>query len=149
MRRRGGGHKRKYRLIDFKRDKFGILGKIASIEYDPNRKTFISLVIYRDGDKRYILSPREIRVGDEIFSGVDAPIKSGCALPLENIPVGTSIHNIEMSVGRGGQLVRSAGNYAVLVGKDKDYTSVQLPSGERRYIHSKCMGDYWYFIKSG
>lgn len=138
MRRRGGGHKQKYRIIDFKRDKRDIIGKIVSVEYDPNRSAFISLVNYRDGEKRYILSPKGIKVGDTILSGENAPIKSGCALPLGKIPIGTEIHNIEMALGRGGALAKAAGSSASIIAREGDYTTIQLPSGERRYVHSMC-----------
>ncbi|ACI18201.1 MAG TPA: 50S ribosomal protein L2 [Coprothermobacter proteolyticus] len=138
VRFRGGGHKRRYRIIDFKRDKDGIPGKITSIEYDPNRTAFIALVTYADGEKRYILAPDEIEVGDVIISGEEAPIRVGNALPLSKIPTGTTIHNIELYPGRGGQLVRSAGTWAQLMAKEGDYAHVRLPSGEIRLINVKC-----------
>jgi len=138
VRFRGGGHKRRYRIIDFKRDKDGIPGKITSIEYDPNRTAFIALVTYADGEKRYILAPDEIEVGDVIISGEEAPIRVGNALPLSKIPTGTTIHNIELYPGRGGQLVRSAGTWAQLMAKEDDYAHVRLPSGEIRLINVKC-----------
>jgi len=138
VRSRGGGHKRRYRIIDFKRDKDGIPGKITSIEYDPNRTAFIALVTYADGEKRYILAPDEIEVGDVIISGEEAPIRVGNALPLSKIPTGTTIHNIELYPGRGGQLVRSAGTWAQLMAKEGDYAHVRLPSGEIRLINVKC-----------
>lgn len=138
MRYRGGGHKKRYRLIDFKRDKDGIPARVASIEYDPIRSAYISLVVYADGEKRYILAPDGIQVGDEILSGPDAPIKTGNALPLEKIPVGTMIHNIELWPGRGGQLVRAAGTYAQIVGREGKFTIIKLPSGEIRKVYSKC-----------
>ncbi|WP_347548091.1 50S ribosomal protein L2 [Pseudalkalibacillus hwajinpoensis] len=138
VRHQGGGHKRKYRVIDFKRDKDGIPGRVATIEYDPNRSANIALINYADGEKRYILAPKGIKVGTEIMSGVDADIKVGNALPLINIPVGTTIHNIELKPGRGGQLVRSAGAEAQLLGKEGRYVLVRLRSGETRMILSTC-----------
>ncbi|HPU69932.1 MAG TPA: 50S ribosomal protein L2 [Coprothermobacter proteolyticus] len=138
VRSRGGGHKRRYRIIDFKRDKDGIPGKVTSIEYDPNRTAFIALVTYADGEKRYILAPDEIEVGDVVISGEEAPIRVGNALPLSKIPTGTTIHNIELYPGRGGQLVRSAGTWAQLMAKEGDYAHVRLPSGEIRLINVKC-----------
>jgi large subunit ribosomal protein L2 len=138
VRRRGGRHRRLYRMIDFKRDKVGIEGKIATVEYDPNRSTFICLVFYKDGEKRYILAPKGITVGTKILSGPSAPIEAGNALPLEFIPLGLNIHNIELRLGRGGQLVRGAGTSAVIVAKEGDYATVRLPSGEMRMIFKKC-----------
>lgn len=138
VRHRGGGAKRKYRIIDFKRDKDGIPGKVASIEYDPNRTSNIALINYVDGEKRYILAPQGLNVGDMIESGVQADIKVGNALPLKNIPVGTLIHNIEMKAGKGGQMVRSAGNSAQLMAKEGDYAQLRLPSGEFRLIRIEC-----------
>ncbi|NPV88884.1 50S ribosomal protein L2 [Coprothermobacteraceae bacterium] len=138
VRFRGGGHKRRYRVIDFKRDKDGVPGKVAAIEYDPNRSAFIALVVYADGDKRYILAPEDLKVGDTVMSGENAPIRVGNALPLSRIPTGTLIHNIELYPGRGGQLVRSAGTWAQLMAKEGDYAHVRLPSGEIRLINVKC-----------
>ena len=138
VRRRGGGHKRKFRVIDFKRDKFGIPGKIVTIEYDPNRSANIALVSYIDGEKRYIIAPDSIKVGDKIESGEKVEIKAGNALPLKNIPLGSSIYNIELHKGKGGQLARSAGAAAVLSAKEGDYCLVKLPSGEIRKIHKEC-----------
>ncbi|HPJ36076.1 MAG TPA: 50S ribosomal protein L2 [Spirochaetota bacterium] len=138
VRRRGGGHKRKLRLIDFKRNKYGIPGKVVSIEYDPNRSANIALISYVDGDKRYIIAPESVKVGDRIESGEKVEIKAGNALPLKNIPLGSSIYNIELHRGKGGQLVRSAGTEAVLTAKEGDYCLVKLPSGEIRKIHSEC-----------
>ncbi|GAB6932360.1 50S ribosomal protein L2 [Calditerricola satsumensis] len=138
VRHRGGGHKRMYRIIDFKRDKDGIPGKVATIEYDPNRSARICLIHYRDGEKRYILHPVGLKVGDIVMSGPDADIKVGNALPLEKIPVGTTIHNIELKPGKGGQLVRAAGAAAQVVGRDGDYVIVRLTSGEIRKIHKNC-----------
>jgi len=138
VRHQGGGHKRKYRIIDFKRNKDGIPGRVATIEYDPNRSANIALINYVDGEKRYILAPKGLQVGDVIMSGPDADIKVGNALPLENIPVGTIIHNIELKPGKGGQLVRAAGAEAQLLGKDGDYVTVRLTSGEVRMIRKEC-----------
>ncbi|NLM52865.1 MAG: 50S ribosomal protein L2 [Firmicutes bacterium] len=138
VRHRGGGHKRKYRIIDFKRDKDGIPAKVASIEYDPNRSARIALLHYADGEKRYILAPVGISVGSEIMSGEGADIKPGNALKLKDIPVGTMIHNIELKVGKGGQLVRSAGAAAQLMAKEGKYAHVRLPSGEVRLISQEC-----------
>ncbi|SRR5690554_341914 len=134
----GGGHKRKYRIIDFKRNKDNIVGKVATIEYDPNRSAFIALVNYVDGEKRYILAPKGIKVGQEILSGVDVDIKVGNALPLEKIPVGTFIHNIELHPGKGGQLARSAGTSAQILGREDRYVIVRLQSGEVRKILGVC-----------
>ncbi|GAB2695820.1 50S ribosomal protein L2 [Paenibacillus thermoaerophilus] len=134
----GGGHKRKYRLIDFKRNKDGIPGRVATIEYDPNRTANIALIHYVDGEKRYILAPKGLKVGDQVVSGPDADIKVGNALPLENIPVGTIIHNIELKPGKGGQLVRAAGTEAQLLGKEDQYVVVRLSSGEMRRILKVC-----------
>lgn len=138
VRHQGGGHKRQYRMIDFKRNKDGIPGRVATIEYDPNRSANIALINYADGEKRYILAPKGLTVGTVIVSGPDADIKTGNALPLANIPVGTVIHNIELRPGKGGQLVRSAGTEAQLLGKEGDYALVRLNSGETRYILSTC-----------
>ena len=138
VRHRGGTVKRKYRIIDFKRDKDAVPAKVATIEYDPNRTAYIALVIYTDGEKRYILAPAGLKVGDIIESGVNSDIKPGNALPLKNIPVGTVIHNIELQKGKGGQLVRSAGNSAQLMAKEGDYATLRLPSGEMRYVRIEC-----------
>ncbi|GED32974.1 MULTISPECIES: 50S ribosomal protein L2 [Brevibacillus] len=138
VRHQGGGHKRKYRIIDFKRNKDGIVGRVATIEYDPNRSANIALINYADGEKRYILAPHNLKVGDEIVSGADADIKIGNALPLEKIPVGTTIHNIELKPGKGGQLVRAAGTSAQLLGRDGEFVIVRLSSGETRRIHNVC-----------
>lgn len=138
MRNQGGGHKRQYRLIDFKREKDGIPGRVASIEYDPNRTANIALINYADGEKRYILAPRGLKVDDKIESGVNADINVGNALPLANIPVGTVIHNVELKPGRGGQLARSAGTEAQILGREDKYTLVRLASGEVRYILTTC-----------
>ncbi len=139
VRHRGGGAKRRLRLLDFKRDKFGIPGRVAAIEYDPNRSARIALIHYADGEKRYILAPLGISVGDIIKSGSDAEIKPGNTLPLKLIPSGTLIHNIELERGRGGQLVRGAGTAAQLMGKEGEYVLVQLPSSEVRRIHGDCL----------
>jgi len=136
---RGGGHKRMYRIIDFRRDKFGVPARVASIEYDPNRSAFISLLHYADGDKRYILYPLGLKVGDSVVSGPGADIVVGNALPLKNIPAGTMIHNIELRPGKGGQLVRSAGGAAQLLAKEGDYAQVRLPSGEVRKVYMNCI----------
>ncbi len=138
VRHRGGGSKRKLRLIDFKRDKISVPGKIASIEYDPNRGARIALVHYADGDKRYILAPLDIKLGDTIQAGVDVDIRPGNALPLESIPVGTLVHNIEFEPGKGGRLVHSAGNSAQIINKEGQYVVLKLPSSELRKFHQKC-----------
>ena len=139
VRRRGGGAKRSYRIIDFKRDKLGVPGKVASIEYDPNRSARIALIHYADGDKRYILHPEKLKVGDRVESGPDAEIKVGNALPLSHIPTGTQVHNIEMQPGMGGKIVRSAGLSAQVLAKETNYTLIRLPSGEVRRILSRSM----------
>ncbi len=135
---RGGGHKRLYRIVDFKRDKDGVPGTIASVEYDPNRSARICLVNYIDGEKRYILQANGLKVGDKIVSGPDADIKPGNALPIANIPVGTMVHNIELIAGNGGQLVRSAGTGAQIMAKEGNYTTLRMPSGEMRLVRSEC-----------
>ena len=139
VRHRGGGHKRKYLIIDFKRDKFGIPAKVASIEYDPNRSSRLALLHYVDGEKRYILAPAKLEVGTTLMSGPDAEPVIGNALPLSKIPVGMAIHNIELVSGRGGQLVRSAGTSAVLMSKTDEYANVKMPSSEIRLIKVNCM----------
>ena len=138
VRHRGGGAKRRYRIIDFKRNKDGIPGKVTTIEYDPNRTANIALIVYADGEKRYIIAPHKLKVGDMIESGPAADIKIGNALPLQNIPVGTVIHNIEMKQGKGGQMVRSAGNGAQLMAKEGNYAQIRLPSGEVRKVRIEC-----------
>jgi len=138
VRHRGGGHKKRYRVIDFKRAKVGVPGRVASIEYDPNRSARIALVNYADGDKRYIVAPAGLSVGQEVLSGPEADIKPGNTLPLSNIPVGTLIHNIELHPGRGGQMVRSAGAVAQLMAKEGAYATVRLPSGEMRMVPVAC-----------
>ena len=139
VRRRGGGAKRSYRIIDFKRDKLGVPGKVAAIEYDPNRSARIALIHYADGEKRYILHPEKLKVGDRVEAGPDAEIKIGNALPLSHIPTGTQVHNIEMQPGEGGKIVRSAGLSAQVLAKETNYTLIRLPSGEVRRILSRCM----------
>ncbi len=138
-RHRGGGHKRAYRIIDFKRQKFDVPATVAAIEYDPNRSARIALLFYADGEKRYILAPEKLHVGDKVTSGPKAEIHVGCALPLLNIPLGSAIHNIELKKGKGGQLARSAGASAQLMAKEGDYAHVRLTSGEVRIIRSECM----------
>lgn len=135
---RGGGHKRLYRKIDFKRDNYGVPGKVATIEYDPNRTTYIALIHFADGDKRYILAPQGLEVGDTVISSAKADIKPGNSLPLSAVPVGTIIHNLEIKIGRGGQLVRAAGLGARLMAREGSWTQVRLPSGEVRRVHVKC-----------
>lgn len=139
MRRRGGGNKRRYRKIDFKREKFGVRGRIAAVEYDPNRSAFISLVHYEDGEKRYILHVRGTGVGDTVSSGPGADVRPGNALPLERIPLGTTVHNVEMKPGKGGQLARSAGSGVQVVAKEGNYVTLRLPSTEVRRIHKRCL----------
>jgi len=139
VRHRGGGHKRLYRLIDFKRDKHGIPARVASIEYDPNRSARIALLVYADGEKRYIIAPLGLQVGDTVMSGPNAEIRVGNALPLERIPLGTMVHNIELYPGRGGQLVRAAGTSAQLLAKEGNYVTIRLPSGEVRLVRKECM----------
>ncbi|MEX2425821.1 MAG: 50S ribosomal protein L2 [Thermomicrobiaceae bacterium] len=139
VRHRGGGEKRFYRKIDFKRDKFGVPARVAAIEYDPNRSANIALLFYRDGEKRYILAPLGLKVGAEVVSGPDAPIRVGNALPLDSMPMGTELHNIEMYAGRGGQMVRSAGTTAQLMAKFNNYAQLRMPSGEFRLVRVECM----------
>ncbi len=138
VRRKGGGHKRRYRVIDFKRNKYGVPGEVVTIEYDPNRSANIALVKYRDGDWRYIIAPGSVKVGDSIYSGEDAEIKAGNAMPLKSIPQGTNIYNIELTRGKGGQLVRAAGTSAVITAMEGKYCLVKLPSGEIRKINKEC-----------
>ncbi|MBW4664971.1 MAG: 50S ribosomal protein L2 [Chroococcus sp. CMT-3BRIN-NPC107] len=137
-RRRGGGHKQLYREIDFKRDKHNIPAKVAAIEYDPNRNARIALLFYKDGEKRYIIHPAGLAVGTMIISGPDSPYEDGNALPLSNIPLGTSVHNVELTAGKGGQMVRSAGASAQVVAKEGDYVTLKLPSGEVRLVRREC-----------
>jgi len=139
VRHRGGGHKRQYRIIDFKRDKAGIAARVDSIEYNPNRSARIALLIYADGEKRYVIAPLGLQVGGVLMSGPEAEIRAGNTLPIANIPVGTLIHNIELKPGKGGQLVRSAGCSAQILAKESEYAHIRLPSGEVRLIHQVCM----------
>ncbi len=139
VRHRGGGHKRRYRLIDFKRDKQGVPSRVTSIEYDPNRSARIALLVYADGEKRYIIAPLGLRVGDEVVSGSGVEIRVGNSLPLREIPLGTQVHNIELQPGRGGQLARSAGTSAQVLAKEGDYATLRLPSGEMRMVLDRCM----------
>ena len=140
MRRRGGGHKRRYRVIDFKRNKLGVPGKVVSVEYDPNRASFIALVVYADGDKRYILAPAGLTVGADIVAGPDAPISVGNAMPLLNVPLGSTVHNVELQPGAGGQLARSAGAEVQLLGRGENgRAQLRLPSGEIREVAVHCM----------
>ncbi len=137
-RHRGGGHKKRYRLIDFKRNKDGIAGKVATIEYDPNRSAYIALLNYADGEKRYILYPKGVEVGQVLFSGDDAEIRPGNCLPLRKVPVGATVHNIELIPGKGGKMVKTAGGSAQLMAKEGKYATVRLPSGEMRMVHQDC-----------
>jgi large subunit ribosomal protein L2 len=139
MRHRGGGHKRRYRIIDFRRDKFGIPAKVASIEYDPNRSARIALLYYADGEKRYMLAPLGLTVGDTVVSGPGSDIRLGNALPLKEIPLGTEVHNVELQAGKGGQLARGAGTLVQLVAKEGDYAHLKLPSGEVRLARLECL----------
>lgn len=138
VRHRGGGHKRRYRQIDFKRSKRGVPAKVFSVEYDPNRSARICLLLYVDGERRYIIWPKGVKVGDEIMSGPEAAFNAGNALPLENIPLGTLVHNVELNIGKGGQLARSAGSYAQVMAKEGNYVTLRLPSGEVRMVHRLC-----------
>ncbi len=138
-RHRGGGHKRRYRMIDWKRDKFDMVGTVERIEYDPNRTAFIALVKYEDGEKRYIVAPQRLSAGDKIVAGEKTDVKPGNAMRMKNMPVGTIIHNIEMKPGKGAQICRSAGTYAQLVGRDQGYAQIKLPSGELRVVRQECM----------
>ena len=139
VRHRGGGHKRQYRVIDFKRDKVDVPATVKSIEYDPNRSARIALLVYADGEKRYIIAPLGLQVGDVLMSGNDAEIRVGNALSLERIPLGTLVHNVELAPGRGGQIVRSAGTSAQLLAKEGEYVTLRLPSGEMRLVRKECM----------
>ena len=138
-RHKGGGHKQAYRVIDFKRDKFGVPGTVKTVEYDPNRNVRISLVVYADGEKRYILTPHDLKVGDTVVSGPEAEIQVGNALPLELIPLGTIIHNIELIPGRGAKMVRTAGAGAQLMAKDGNYVTIKMPSSEMRMVRKECL----------
>jgi len=137
-RRQGGGHKRRYRLVDFKRLRSDVLATVLRLEYDPNRTAFIALIEYTDGEKSYILAPQRLREGDNVISGESVDIKPGNAMPMKNIPVGTIIHNIEMKIGKGGQMARSAGTYAQIIGKDQGYAQLRLSSGELRLVLAEC-----------
>ncbi len=139
MRRRGGGAKRKYRIIDFKRNKHGIPGTVREIEYDPNRSARIALVEYQDGEKRYMLHPKGLKVGDTVVAGSGSDIRTGNALPLGEIPLGTAVHNVELKIGKGGQLCRSAGMSATVLAKEGDYVTLRMPSTEMRMVHAKCL----------
>jgi large subunit ribosomal protein L2 len=138
IRHKGGGHKQRYRIIDFKRNKSQIEAKVASIEYDPNRNARIALLHYTDGEKRYILHPKKLEIGSIVVSGPEAPIEIGNALPLSSVPLGTSIHNVELIPGRGGQIIRSAGTSAQVVAKDGNFVTLRMPSGEVRLVHNRC-----------
>lgn len=138
-RRRGGGHKRRYRVIDFKRTKYDVPATVERIEYDPNRSAFIALLKYEDGEMSYILAPQRIREGDQVIAGESTDIKPGNAMPMQNIPVGTIVHNVEMKPGKGGQLARAAGTYAQIIGKDQGYAQLRLISGELRMVRAECM----------
>jgi large subunit ribosomal protein L2 len=140
VRFRGGGHKRSYRVIDFKRRKFDVPGRVERIEYDPNRTAFIALIKYEDGELAYILAPQRLAEGDTVVAGEHVDVKPGNAMPLSSIPVGTIVHNIELKIGKGGQIARSAGGYAQIVGRDQEYVILRLNSGEQRLVHGKCMG---------
>jgi large subunit ribosomal protein L2 len=139
VRRRGGGHKRRYRIIDYKRDKFGIPAKVESIQYDPNRSARIALLLYADGERRYIIAPLDLKVGDRVLSGPEAEPRVGNALPISMIPQGTPVHNIELQPGRGGQLVRAAGTSAQILAKEGVYAQIRLPSGEIRLVPQECL----------
>jgi large subunit ribosomal protein L2 len=136
---KGGGHKRQYRVIDFKRNKFGVPGKVATIEYDPNRTARIALVVYADGEKRYILHPKGLSVGDTVIAGPGSDTRTGNAVPLGEMPLGTTVHNVELKIGKGGQLARTAGASAQVVAKEGDYVTLRLRSGEMRMIHARCL----------
>ncbi|MFN3855806.1 MAG: 50S ribosomal protein L2 [Phreatobacter sp.] len=137
---RGGGHKRSYRLVDFKRRKFDVAATVERIEYDPNRSAFIALVKYADGELSYILAPQRLAVGDTVISGESVDVKPGNAMPLGNMPVGTIVHNVELKIGKGGAMARSAGTYAQIVGRDEGYVILRLNSGEQRLVHGRCLG---------
>ncbi|WP_018266637.1 MULTISPECIES: 50S ribosomal protein L2 [Methylosinus] len=138
VRFRGGGHKQAYRLVDFKRRKLDVVGKVERIEYDPNRTAFIALIRYADDELSYILAPQRLSVGDEVISGAQVDVKPGNAMPIGNIPVGTIVHNVEIKIGKGGAIARSAGNYAQIVGRDQGYVIIRLNSGEQRLVHGQC-----------
>jgi large subunit ribosomal protein L2 len=139
MRRRGGGHKRKYRIIDFKRNKHGVGATVREIEYDPNRSARIALVEYEDGEKRYILHPKGLKVGDHIVSGPGADVRTGNAMPLREVPLGTAVHNVELKIGKGGEMCRAAGMSAQVVAKEGDYVTLRMPSSEMRLVHGNCL----------
>ncbi len=139
MRRRGGGHKRKYRIIDFKRNKHGVVATVREIEYDPNRSARIALVEYADGEKRYIIHPKGLKVGDRVVSGPGADVRTGNAMPLREVPLGTAVHNVELKIGKGGEMCRSAGMSAQVVAKEGDYVTLRLPSTEMRLVHGNCL----------
>ena len=139
VRRRGGGHKRRYRAVDFKRRKFGVEATVERLEYDPNRSAFIALLRYEDGEHGYIVAPQRLRAGDRVVADEQADIKPGNAMPMRNMPVGTIVHNVEMKPGKGGQIARAAGNYAQLIGKDAGYALLRLSSGEQRMVRAECM----------
>ena len=139
VRHQGGGHKRKYRIIDFKRDKFDVAGKVVSLEYDPNRSARIAKIEYADGDKAYIIAPLDLQVGDTVMNGPNAELRAGNAVPLKSIPVGTVIHNVELQPGKGGQMARAAGTSAQVLGKEGQYSLLRLPSGEVRMVYEECM----------
>ncbi len=139
MRRRGGGHKRKYRIIDFKRNKHGVSAVVQEIEYDPNRSARIALVQYDDGEKRYILQPKGLKPGDRIVSGPGADVRTGNAMPLREVPLGTAVHNVELKIGKGGEMCRSAGMSAQVVAKEGDYVTLRMPSTEMRLVHGNCL----------
>ncbi len=136
---RGGGHKRRYRMVDFKRDKLNVVATVERLEYDPNRTAFIALIRYEDGELAYILAPQRLKAGDTVVAGTDVDIRPGNAMPLQNIPVGTIVHNVEMKAGKGGQIARSAGTYVQLIGKDRGYAQLRLASGELRLVRAECM----------
>jgi large subunit ribosomal protein L2 len=140
VRFRGGGHKRTYRIVDFKRRKLDVPGKVERIEYDPNRTAFLALIQYEDGEQAYILAPQRLAEGDTVVAGNQVDVKPGNAMPLGNIPVGTIVHNVEMKIGKGGQIARSAGTYAQIVGRDQGYVTLRMNSGEQRLVHGQCFG---------
>ncbi len=140
VRFRGGGHKQSYRIIDFKRRKLDVAAKVERLEYDPNRTAFIALIKYEDGEQSYILAPQRLSVGDTVISGAQVDVKPGNAMPLASMPIGTIVHNVEMKIGKGGAIARSAGNYAQIVGRDQGYVILRLNSGEQRLIHGQCFG---------
>ena len=142
LRGRGGGHKKKYRIIDFKRKTFSFKGKVVSIEYDPNRNARIALLHYEDGSKQYIICPRSLKVGTSVCSGVDAPIEIGNSMPLASIPLGSIIHNVELTLGKGGQIARAAGTYAQIIAKEGDFVTLKLPSNEVRLVYKECFATF-------